>query len=136
MRLSVPTLLLALSLLACNSKEKKFNERSYQEQKISLAEKEKQSPKTFLRLSGDDHKNLWGKTVYKGIIKNTATISSYKEIRVKLLYFKQGKEVANHEEFFDKPIAPNDEFSFKAKYKTPSGTDSVAAYIMRAKAGE
>lgn len=136
MRFSLPTLLLALSLLACNSKGKKFNERSYQEQKISLAEKEKQSPQTFLHLSGDDHKNLWGKTVYKGVIKNTATMASYKEIRVKLLYFKQGKEVANHEEFFDQPIAPNDAFSFKTKYKTPSGTDSVAAYIMSAKAGE
>ena len=43
-------------------------------------------------------------------------------------------QVANHEELFENSIAPNDDFSFKAKYKTPKGTDSIAAYIMSAKA--
>ena len=126
-------IILASSLLACKNNDKKFDDHSYQEQKISLAEKERSNPKQFLKLSGDDHRNFWGKTVYKGFIKNTATISSYNEIRVKLLYFKDGKQVANHEEVFDNAIAPNDDFSFKAKYKTPKGTDSVAAFIMSAK---
>ena len=87
-----------------------------------------------MKLSGDDHRNIWGKTVYKGIIKNTASVVAYKDVRVKLLYYKNGNLVANHEELFDNTISPNDEFDFKAKYKTPRGTDSVAAYIMSAKA--
>jgi hypothetical protein len=130
------SVLFASGLLACNNKDKKFDDHSYQEQKISLAEKERSNPKQFLRLSGDDHRNFWGKTVYKGLIKNTATVASYTNIRVKLLYFKEGKQVANHEEVFDNALAPNDDFSFKAKYKTPKGTDSVAAYIMSAKAAQ
>ena len=126
-------------MISCKDIDKKLNfnsNKSYQENKKSLAEKEKGSPKEFLQLTGDDHRNFWGKTVYKGIIKNTATVVSYKDIRVKLLYFKGGEQVANHEEQFDNTIQPNDDYSFKAKYKTPRGTDSVAAYIMIAKAVE
>ena len=126
-------------LISCKEIDKKLNfnsTKSYQENKKSLAEKEKESPKEFLQLTGDDHRNFWGKTVYKGIIKNSATVVSYKDIRVKLLYFKGGEQVANHEELFDITIEPNDNYTFKAKYKTPKGTDSVAAYIMSAKTVE
>lgn len=126
-------LLMAIGLLSCNTKEKKVDDHKYEEQKMSLLEKEKESPKHFLILSGDDHRNLFGKTVYQGTIKNNATVCAYKDVRVKLLYFKNGTEVANHEELFNDAIVPGDDFSFKAKYKIPKGTDSVAAYIMSAK---
>ena len=131
--------LLSTIVFSCKDIDKKLNlnsSKSYQENKKSLAEKEKETPKEFLQLTGDDHRNLWGKTVYKGIIKNTATVVSYKDIRIKLLYFKGNEQVANHEELFDNTIEPNDYYTFKAKYKTPKGTDSVAAYIMSAKAVE
>ncbi|MBS1627543.1 MAG: hypothetical protein JSR09_06580 [Bacteroidetes bacterium] len=126
--------LLFFIFFSCNTKEKKFDEHTYVEQKVSLAKREKENPKAFLKLEGDDHRNIWGKTVYKGTIKNTASIVAYKSIRVKLLYYKEGNLVANHEELFDNTIAPNDAFAFKAKYKTPRGTDSVAAFIVSANA--
>ncbi len=134
MRIVVLFLIIATGLFACKNKDKRFDDHSYQETKISLAEKERSSPKQFLQLSGDDHRNFFGKTVYKGVIKNTATVAAYTELRIKLLYFKNAVQVANHEELFENTIAPNDDFSFKARYKTPKGTDSVAAYIMSAKA--
>ena len=134
MRSVVLLLILAIGLFSCKNKDKKFDDHSYQETKISLAEKERNNPREFLQLSGDDHRNFFGKTVYKGVIKNTATVAAYNEVRIKLLYFKNGIQVANHEEQFEKTIPPNDDFSFKARYKTPKGTDSVAAYIMSAKA--
>jgi hypothetical protein len=122
--------------IACNHTEKKFDQHTYEEQKISLLDKEKANPPYFLKLEGSDKRNIWGQTVYKGVIKNTATVCSYKEIRVKLLYFKEGQQVANHEEFFSDVINAQDEYSFKAKYKTPKHTDSVYAYIMSAKAAK
>jgi hypothetical protein len=124
----------ALVFAACKNEEKKVNKKSYEEQKQTLADKEKNNPKQFLQLTGDDHKNIWGKTVYNGIIKNAASVVAYRDIRVKLLYYKSHILVANHEEFFNNTIAPGDDYSFKAKYKTPKGTDSVASYIMSAKA--
>lgn len=124
-------------LLGCKSEkgEEKLNKQSYEQQKESLLSKEKRAPKSFLDITGTDHRNIWGKTVYKGTIHNTATICSYKKIRVKLLYYKtNGTLVTNHEEEFDEVIKPGGEMEFKAKYKTPRGTDSVAASIMSAEA--
>lgn len=125
-------LLLALVLSSCSSKEEKIDKEDYKQQKESLADKEKRSPKSFLEISGTYKRNIWGKTVYKAEIKNTASICSYKNVRVKLLYFKEGVQVTNHEELIEESISPNSIFDFKAKYKTPKGTDSVAAYIMSA----
>jgi len=139
MKQILSVIILSTLLFSCKEIDKKFNLKSgktYEESKQNLADKEKENPKQFLKLTGDDHRNFWGKTVYKGLIKNTATVISYKDVRVKLLYFKEGAQVANHEELFDNTISPNDDFSFKAKYKTPRGTDSVAAYIMSATAVE
>ena len=126
-------LVMITGLYSCKTNEKKVDDQKYDEQKMDLLTKEKESPNHFLVLTGDDHRNFFGKTVFNGTIKNNATVCAYKGVRVKLLYFKNGIQVANHEEVFDKIIEPNDDFSFKAKYKTPKGTDSVAAYIMTAK---
>lgn len=119
---------------ACSDKDEKIslNKTEYEQQKESLLDKEKKNPKKFLQLTSDDKRNIWGKTVYKGIIKNTASVCSYKNIRVKLLYYKAGSLVTNHEELFEEILAPGNEFEFKAKYKTPKGTDSVFASIMSA----
>lgn len=124
----------AFIFFSCKSKDKKFDQHSYEEQKISLLDKERSNPIAFLKMEGQDKRNIWGQTVYRGVIKNTATVCAYNDIRVKLLYFKQGQQVANHEEFYSDVINAQDEFSFKTKYKTPRHTDSVAAYIMSAKA--
>ncbi len=125
-------LFFVLLLSGCSSKEEKIDKENYQQQKESLADKEKRSPKSFLEISGTYKRNIWGKTVYKASIKNNATVCSYKDVRVKLLYFKEGVQVTNHEELIEETIAPNTYFDFKAKYKTPKGTDSVAASIMKA----
>lgn len=123
-----------LTLFACSNKEEKasLNKNEYQQQKESLLDKEKKNPTQFLQVSGDDKRNIWGKTVYKGVIKNNATVCTYKNIRVKLLYYKEGTLVTNHEELFEEELKPGSELEFKAKYKTPKGTDSVFASIMKA----
>ena len=130
------SLLIAIVLFGCSSKDQqagKLDKKGYKEQKESLLEKERKSPKEFLTLIGTDKRNFWGQTVYRGVIHNDATVCSYKSIRVKLLYYKtDGTLVTNHEEQFDETVKPGDDIEFKAKYKTPRGTDSVTASIMSA----
>lgn len=123
-----------LTFFACSDKEEKvsLNKNEYEQQKENLLDKEKKNATKFLQVTGDDRRNIWGKTVYKGVVKNTASVCSYKNIRVKLLYYKEGSLVTNHEELFEEVLAPGNEFEFKAKYKTPKGTDSVYASIMSA----
>ena len=122
-------------ILSCgNNNNKNFDTKTYEQTKSSLASKEKTNPLQFLSISGIYKRNsLFGTTVYKGTIFNKATVIGYKNVRVKLLYFNtQGKQTANHEEQFDTVINAGDKFNFKAKYRTPKGTDSVAATIMQA----
>jgi hypothetical protein len=130
----ITALFTIIAFVACSDKDEKtsLNKTEYEQQKESLLDKEKKNAKKFLQLTGDDKRNIWGKTVYKGVIKNIATVCSYKNIRVKLLYYKEGSLVTNHEELFEETLAPGNEFEFKAKYKTPKGTDSVFASIMSA----
>lgn len=129
-------MILSVILLSCGNKDhqsNKLDKKTYKEQKESLLEKEKKSPKEFLTITGTDKRNFWGQTVYRGVIHNDATVCSYKNIRVKLLYYKtDGTLVTNHEEQFDETVNPGNEIEFKAKYKTPRGTDSVVASIMSA----
>ncbi len=128
--------ILIIILASCGQKDNKnFDPKNYEQTKQTLAEKEKGNSLHFLSVTGSDKRRwLFGTTVYKGTIHNKATVVAYKNVRIKLLYFNsEGKQTANHEEEFEDVINPGDNFDFKAKYHTPKGTDSVAAFIMNAK---
>ncbi len=121
-----------LCLSACGNKEK-FDDKSYTENKESLADKEKNNPLSFLVVTGDDKKDLLGKTVVKGIITNTASITSYTDVRVKMRCFKNDKQVEEHEDVIKETVKPNTSIDFKTRYKLPKGTDSIALSLMSAR---
>ena len=118
--------------LGCNSADKKVDQVAYNKSKESLAEKEKSSPLSFLTITGSDKKNLVGQTVIKGLIKNSASVCAYKDVRIKMLFYKDGTLVANHEQVMEEAVKANNDLTFKSRYKTPKGTDSVALSIMSA----
>lgn len=126
------------SFISCTNQEDKkakdFDKQTYEQQKESLLDKEKKSPKQFLKITGEDNRNFWGQSVYRGKIENNATQCTYKNIRVKTLYYKKedGTLITNHEDVFEDEIKPGSTFQFKTKYKTPKGTDSVVASIISA----
>ncbi|MFY8127878.1 MAG: hypothetical protein ACOVMM_05835 [Chitinophagaceae bacterium] len=126
----------AMIVVGCNDNDAAskdgIDKSDYQSKKESLLEKEKKSPTSFLEIIGEDKRNFWGKSVFKGVIKNNATQASYKNIRVKTLYFNAGQLIENHEDVFEDVLKPGNELDIKLKYKTPKGTDSVAASIMSA----
>jgi len=78
-------------LTACGSSEKKFDSQSYEQYKESLAEKEKKNPLAFLTVTAENKKNIIGQTVVRGKISNKATVSSYKDVRIKMLCYKDNK---------------------------------------------
>lgn len=127
-RILVASLLTAFIVGGCN------NNSTYETSKESLYEKESEEPLSFISISGNNKRNLLGQTVVRATITNKASVCSYEDVRVKLLYFdKDGAQVANHEDVVDKPIGPNSTVKFTARYFTPKGTDSVALSIMSAK---
>jgi hypothetical protein len=134
-------LLFAIILLAgiasCKNKtkEKSFDTDAYQKTKETLAEKEKNSPRSFLVVSNHDRKNIIGQTVVKGSIANKATVCWYKDIQLHLSFFsKTGVKLDEAIETVYEQIPPGKSESFKIKYFAPKGTDSVAVSVVKATA--
>ncbi len=122
-------------LFSCkdDKKEKKFNEKTYEENKESLADKEKNNPARFLSIDNRDRKNLIGQTVVIGYLTNNATVCTYKDVEIKLSFFsKTGVRLDEGMETIYETISPGEKVKFKTKYFTPKGTDSVAIQIMKA----
>lgn len=128
----VCTIILLFS--SCTSSEEKLDETSYSEQKESLEVTEKKHPLKFLSVAGDDKKNIIGQTVVRGTIYNKATVVAYKEVRVKMLCYKGGIMVEEHEDVIEEIIKPGTEKDFKTKYRLPKGTDSIYLSVMSASA--
>jgi hypothetical protein len=110
------------------------SDKTYEKSKGSLEETEKSSPASFLTASGTDKKNLLGQTVVKGKITNNAKIVTFKDVDVKLQFFSKTGTLLeeDHETVFEN-VPPGGTKSFKSKYFTPKGTDSVAMIVVGAK---
>ena len=118
-------------LLACGD-AKKSADQAYETHKESLEDTEKKNPLRFLTVKGDDKKNLIGQTVIKGTVTNTASVVTYRDIRLKMLCFKDGRQVEEHEDVIGETVAPGASQEFKTRYRLPKGTDSIAISVMSA----
>ena len=127
-------LLIIISILFLFSCKEKFDNKTYEENKLSLAQRESKNPRQFLKLFSDNKKNIFGTTVIKGKIENTATIATYKNTRLKMLCYKNGIRVEEHEDVMAGIIKPGAAKNFKIKYHLSKGTDSLALCVMSAEA--
>ncbi len=133
------TIAVCLCLLsACgNDTQTEGDKKNYQEHKNDLANEEKQKPLSFLTVAMNRKKNLLGNTVIKGTITNSATVCSYKAIRLQSLSFNtEGKMLEEHEDVVEEILQPNSSKDFKLRYHLPKGTDSIAVRIMSATVAE
>lgn len=125
-------LLVITCIITAFSCKEKFDTKTYEENKVSLAQRESKHPEQFIKLSSDDKKNLFGTTVIKGTIVNTASVAAYKNTRIKMLCYNNGIRVEEHEDVMPDIIKPGSSKSFKIKYHFPKGTDSLALSVMGA----
>lgn len=112
--------------------KEKFDNKTYTENKESLTQREAEHPQQFLHISADDKKNIFGATVVKGKVFNTASVAGYKNTRIKMLCYRNGIRVEEHEDVLPETIKPGTIHNFKTKYRLPKGTDSLAISIMSA----
>jgi hypothetical protein len=122
-----------LLIFSCKGKDHQADTKAYAEHKRSLAVTEQENPAAFLSLDSKTHKNLIGQTVIKGTIYNKATVTAYKNIRLKFLFYDaSGKETRHHEDAFEETIKPGGNYRYKSKFRPPGGSDSCAVSIMSA----
>lgn len=121
---------------SCNSSEDKENknQEEYETSKLSLEEIEKKSPPNFLTVTSTDKKNIIGQTVVKGKIYNNAKIVTFKDVDIKLFFYsKTGALLQEDQEKIYETISPGSNVTFKSKYFSPKGTDSIAMRVVNAK---
>src|SRR5690349_10206692 len=110
-------ILAGLLVISCNTGD--LDEKKYQKKREELERDEREHPVNFLTVFSQDKKNFIGQTVVTGVVRNRASVSAYKHVRLKMLFYKDGTLVENHEEVVDDPVPPGGETSFKSKYFTP-----------------
>jgi hypothetical protein len=131
-KLTMRLCVLCFIIFLIGSCKQKFDDKDYKDNKQSLAIKEQTHPEAFLKLTSNDKRNLFGATIIKGKIYNTASVCGYKSTRVKILCYHNGIRVEEHEDVFPDLIKPGNVSNFKTKYHLPRGTDSIALSVMTA----
>ena len=135
-RIAALVFVTAIVISACNSSDKKTDaaKDKYEQTKETLEETEKKNPARFLSVTGKDKRNLFGQTVVKGTLNNTAKVASYKDVQIKLSFYSKTKALLEEDvETIFETLAPGKSAEFKTKYFAPKGTDSVALKIVGAK---
>lgn len=76
---------------ACHSSTSpgSFSPASYEEQKLSIEENEKQNPLRFLSAGGEYRKNMLGRFVLDGTIVNSATVATYKDVVIEISFYSK-----------------------------------------------
>ena len=126
----------AIIIRACstNSDTKAKSEKeSYELTKEDLLKKEQKNPQYFLKVKGNNKKNIIGQTVVKGTVSNNATIAVFKDLDIKLSFYSKTKALLETDkETIYETLGPGESKDFKTKYFAPKGTDSVGLEVLGA----
>jgi hypothetical protein len=130
---------LTLGLTSCNSGPSGSYDTgsSYQETKMTLEDKEKQNPTSFLSTDGTYRKNLMGEWVLEGTISNSATIATYKDVVLEIHFYSKtethlGTEKKAIYEYFPAGQTKN----FKIKTYGYQGTKTIGWNVVSASAAD
>lgn len=102
------------------------SQETYQSAKLTVAESEAQNPLQFLHVQGTYRRNLIGEWVVEGKVENNATVATYKDAQLKIVYYtKTGTEIGSVDRTVIKVFRPSSNETFKYHLDAPSGTNSV-----------
>ena len=128
---TVTGLILALGLSACTDSTPTEN---YQEKLMTIEQRERSEPSTFLKAEGTYHKNLFGdKLNVKGRIKNGATVITYKDVVVRITYFSETKkELGKIEHTIPDFFPPQSEKPYEVKIENNKDVNSIGWKVIAA----
>ena len=123
----------SILLFACGTANEQHPSTQYEEKKASLKDIEAGSPLKFLKVSGEQHGNLLNQTVVSGEVVNNATLVSYKDVEL-LLIFKDddNKVIEKQKQTLDEVMKPGSPTEFKLKLSHIKGASSVVVDITSA----
>ncbi len=107
---------------------------SYEEKVMTVEEIENSQPESFLIASGNYNENFWGNKIkVHGLIKNNATVATYKDAVVRITYYSKTKtELGNKEYTIYDVFPPHSEKQFELKIETYENVNSVGWEVITA----
>jgi GYF domain 2 len=114
--------------------ESSYSGQTYNEQVMSVEETENSQPTVFLAATGDYNENFWGtKLKVHGIIRNNATVVTYKDAVVKVTYFSKTKtELGNMEYTIYEVFPPQSTKNFELKIENYKDVNSIGWEVVNA----
>ena len=115
---------------ACDTANEQHPTVQYEEKKKSLKEIETGSPLKFLKVKGSFRNNLVNQTVVEGEIMNNATLVSYKDMQLQMVFRdKEGAVILKQKQLIEDVVKPNSSNDFKLKLSHVKGAHSVSVDI-------
>ena len=117
-------------LQSCDSANNQHPTVQYEEKKKSLRESETDSPLKFLKIKGDYRTNIVNQTVVEGEITNNATLVSYKNMHLSIVFKdKEGSVILKQKQVIDDVVKPGSSNSFKVKLSHVKDAHTVSLDI-------
>ena len=107
---------------------------SYEEKVMTVEEIERSRPTDFLTADGEYRENIWGnKLKVQGVIRNNATVASYKDAVVRVTYFSKTKTELSSEKYtIYEAFPPNSEVKFELTLENFNEVHSIGWTVVNA----
>lgn len=119
-----------------NGSSTNTNPQTYQEKVMTVEEIERSQPTNFLTADGNYNENFWGdKIKVHGVIKNAATVASYKDAVVRVTYYSKTKtELGSKEYTIYDNFPPHSEVKFELKIENYADVNTIGWDVVQATA--
>jgi len=108
-------------------------EKTPEELRLELAQKEKTNPTEYLVETITMRKNLIGETIFEGSVMNNASVATFKDIVLEISYLSKTQAVISTKQFTIYEVAaPGKWASFKFRTIAPSETKGFSARVVTA----
>ena len=101
--------------------------------KTELEQREAANPLEYLSVHGKMHKNLIGKKIIKGSVTNMASLASYKDLQMAVIFLSGTQSELQTQQFFvNGTVSPNDKISFRNVFIAPPETAGFKIKVLSA----
>ena len=110
--------------------------QTYQEKVMTVEEIERSQPTNFLTAEGNYNENFWGdKIKVHGVIKNKATVATYKDAVVRITYYSKTKtEIGSKDYTIYDIFPPHSEVKFELKINNYKDVKTIGWEVIQATA--
>jgi hypothetical protein len=122
--------------LSCNSDQNSnYPPNSYENTKMTLEDQEKENPLAFLRAKGTYRKNLIDQWVFEGSVTSSATVATYKDVVLRIVYYsKTDTEMGSEDKTVFEYFKPGASQEFKIKTNGYKKAEKIGFEIVSAMA--